>query len=112
MATNDLEALRDALRTFARERDWDQFHSPKNLAMALAGEAGELLVRGPQVFSGYINLPDEDQPFYEDWFCTGDMAVMEEDGFIRIVSRIKETIITGGFNIYPAEVEEFLEEHE
>ncbi len=43
MTTNDLEALRDALRTFARERDWDQFHSPKNLAMALAGEAGELL---------------------------------------------------------------------
>ena len=76
------------------------------------GEAGELLVRGPQVFDGYINIPDEDQPFFEDWFCTGDMAVMEEDGFIRIVSRIKEMIITGGFNIYPAEVEEFLEEHE
>ncbi|KAB1504435.1 long-chain fatty acid--CoA ligase [Corynebacterium sp. 320] len=76
------------------------------------GEAGELLVRGPQVFKGYINIPDEDQPFFEDWFCTGDMAVMEPDGFIRIVSRIKEMIITGGFNVYPAEVEEYLEEHQ
>ena len=76
------------------------------------GEAGELLARGRQVFNGYINIPDEDQPFHEDWFCTGDMAVMEPDGFIKIVSRIKEMIITGGFNVYPAEVEEFLEEHE
>lgn len=76
------------------------------------GEPGELLARGRQVFHGYINIPDEDQPFHEDWFCTGDMAVMEPDGFIKIVSRIKEMIITGGFNVYPAEVEEFLEEHE
>lgn len=76
------------------------------------GEAGELLVRGPQVFQGYINVPDDQQPFFEDWFCTGDMAVMESDGFIKIVSRIKEMIITGGFNVYPAEVEEVLAEHE
>ena len=86
---------------------------PEDLSRTMPdGEAGELLVRGPQVFHGYINIPDEEQPFYDGWFCTGDMAVMEEDGFIRIVSRIKEMIITGGFNIYPAEVEEFLEEHE
>ena len=86
---------------------------PEDLSRTMPdGEAGELLVRGPQVFHGYINVPDEEQPFHDGWFCTGDMAVMEEDGFIRIVSRIKEMIITGGFNIYPAEVEEFLEEHE
>lgn len=86
---------------------------PENLGRTMPdGEAGELVVRGPQVFKGYINIPDEDQPFHEDWFCTGDMAVMEEDGFIKIVSRIKEMIITGGFNVYPAEVEEFLMEHE
>src|SRR5699024_8538418 len=75
------------------------------------GEEGELLVRGPQVFSGYINVPEDEQPFFEDWFKTGDMAVMEEDGFLRIVSRIKEMIITGGFNVYPAEVEEVLADH-
>ena len=75
------------------------------------GEAGELLVRGPQVFQGYINVEDDEQPFHEDWLDTGDMAVMEEDGFIKIVSRTKEMIITGGFNVYPAEVEEVLTDH-
>ena len=75
------------------------------------GEAGELLVRGPQVFKGYINVADDEQPFHEDWFDTGDMAVMESDGFIKIVSRTKEMIITGGFNVYPAEVEEVLADH-
>lgn len=85
---------------------------PEDLSRTMPdGEAGELLVRGPQVFKGYINIPDEDQPFHDDWFCTGDMAVMEEDGFIKIVSRIKEMIITGGFNVYPAEVEEVLADH-
>lgn len=85
---------------------------PEDLSRTMPdGEAGELLVRGPQVFSGYINVSDEEQPFHEDWFCTGDMAVMEKDGFIKIVSRIKEMIITGGFNVYPAEVEEVLAEH-
>ncbi|RAV32944.1 long-chain-fatty-acid--CoA ligase [Corynebacterium heidelbergense] len=85
---------------------------PEDLSRTMPdGEAGELLVRGPQIFNGYINLPEEKQPFHEGWFCTGDMAVMEPDGFIRIVSRIKEMIITGGFNVYPAEVEEFLEDH-
>lgn len=86
---------------------------PENLDRTLPdGEAGELLVRGPQVFGGYINIPDEEQPFHNGWFCTGDQAVMEEDGFIKIVSRIKEMIITGGFNVYPAEVEEVLMEHD
>ncbi|MBC2682329.1 AMP-binding protein [Corynebacterium sp. 4HC-13] len=85
---------------------------PEDLSRTMPdGEAGELLVRGPQVFSGYINVDDDQQPFHDGWFCTGDMAVMEPDGFIKIVSRIKEMIITGGFNVYPAEVEEILTEH-
>ena len=88
--------------------------NPDNPAETMPdGEAGELLVRGPQVFSGYLDMPKETQEaFYEDWFRTGDMAVMEADGFLKIVSRIKEMIITGGFNIYPAEVEAVLTEHE
>lgn len=77
------------------------------------GEAGELVVRGPQVFKGYLNRTDATaESFYGEWFRTGDMAVMEEDGFIKIVSRIKEMIITGGFNVYPAEVEDVLTSHE
>lgn len=82
------------------------------------GEAGELVVRGPQVFGGYLNRPDADAEVFVpgedglgDWFRTGDMAVMESDGFVKIVSRIKEMIVTGGFNVYPQEVEEVLTEH-
>ncbi|WP_291479474.1 long-chain-fatty-acid--CoA ligase [Corynebacterium sp.] len=76
------------------------------------GEAGELVVKGPQVFGGYLNRPDaNEKAFVDGWFRTGDMAVKESDGFVRIVSRIKEMIVTGGFNVYPAEVEEVLTEH-
>lgn len=87
--------------------------NPDNPAQTMPdGEPGELLARGPQVFSGYLNKPEANQrAFYQDWFRTGDMAVMEEDGFIRLVARIKEIIITGGFNVYPDEVEEVMRAH-
>ncbi|MDO5031934.1 long-chain-fatty-acid--CoA ligase [Corynebacterium sp.] len=76
------------------------------------GTPGELLARGPQVFQGYLNNPEATaKAFHNGWFRTGDMAVMEPDGFIKIVSRIKEMVITGGFNVYPAEVEEVIREH-
>lgn len=76
------------------------------------GEAGELVVKGPQVFGGYLNRPEaNEKAFVDGWFRTGDMAVKETDGFVKIVSRIKEMIVTGGFNVYPAEVEEVLAEH-
>ena len=76
------------------------------------GETGEILVKGPQVFSGYFNNPEAtEKVFHDGWFRTGDMGVMEEDGFIKLVSRIKELIITGGFNVYPAEVEEVIRTH-
>lgn len=76
------------------------------------GEPGELLARGPQVFAGYLNNQEANQrAFHNGWFRTGDMAVMEPDGWIRLVSRIKEMIITGGFNVYPDEVEGVLREH-
>ena len=76
------------------------------------GEDGEILAKGPQVFSGYFNNPEAtEKVFHNGWFRTGDMGVMEEDGFIKLVSRIKELIITGGFNVYPAEVEEVIRTH-
>jgi len=76
------------------------------------GVEGEVLARGPQIFKGYLNNQEAtDAAFHGDWFRTGDMGIMEEDGFIRLVSRIKEIIITGGFNVYPGEVEEILREH-
>ncbi|OFP34320.1 long-chain-fatty-acid--CoA ligase [Corynebacterium sp. HMSC071B10] len=76
------------------------------------GEEGEILAKGPQVFGGYFNNPEAtERAFHDGWFRTGDMGVMEEDGFIKLVSRIKELIITGGFNVYPAEVEEVMRKH-
>ncbi|GAA0974076.1 Long-chain-fatty-acid--CoA ligase [Nocardioides aquaticus] len=76
------------------------------------GEGGELLVRGPQVFSGYRGLPEETaSAFHDGWFRTGDVVTMSPDGFLVIVDRVKEIIITGGFNVYPSEVEAALRTH-
>ncbi|MEV0723555.1 long-chain-fatty-acid--CoA ligase [Micromonospora purpureochromogenes] len=74
------------------------------------GEAGELLIRGPQVFSGYWNRPEETAAVLlpGGWLRTGDVVVMDPDGFVTVVDRIKELIITGGFNVYPSEVEDAL----
>ncbi len=76
------------------------------------GEAGELLLRGPQVFSGYWERPHEtaEVVLQSGWIRTGDVVVMDDDGFFTIVDRIKELIITGGFNVYPSEVEHALRE--
>ncbi len=76
------------------------------------GVEGELLIRGPQVFAGYWNLPEDTAAVMlpGGWLRTGDIAVSDADGFVRIVDRIKELIITGGFNVYPSEVEEVLRE--
>jgi long-chain acyl-CoA synthetase len=73
-------------------------------------EPGELLVKGPQVFSGYWNRPQDTEAVLLEggWIRTGDIVVMDDDGFVRIVDRIKELIITGGFNVYPSEVEDAL----
>ncbi|MDP9182808.1 MAG: AMP-binding protein [Actinomycetota bacterium] len=73
------------------------------------GSPGELAIAGPQVFSGYWNRPDQDGVFTSDgYLLTGDIAVMDEEGYFTIVDRKKELIIAGGFNIYPTEVEEVL----
>ncbi|WP_295828650.1 long-chain-fatty-acid--CoA ligase [uncultured Microbacterium sp.] len=75
-------------------------------------ERGELLVRGPQVFSGYYGKPEEtDAVFVDGWFRTGDIVTIDDAGFVRIVDRIKELIITGGFNVAPTEVENVLRQH-
>jgi long-chain acyl-CoA synthetase len=86
---------------------------PEDLDREVAlGERGELLVRGPQVFSGYRNAPEETAgAFHDGWFRTGDIVTMSEDGYLTLVDRIKEIIITGGFNVYPSEVESVLRTH-
>lgn len=82
------------------------------------GDEGELIVRGPQVFSGYWKKPEETAAVFvpasddgADWFRTGDIVAVDERGFVRIVDRIKELIITGGFNVAPSEVEDAIKGH-
>lgn len=77
------------------------------------GEVGELCVQGPQVMQGYWNMPKEtEHVFYPDhWLRTGDVAKLDEDGFVYIVDRIKDMIIVSGFKVYPNEVEEVLANH-
>jgi long-chain acyl-CoA synthetase len=76
------------------------------------GGRGELVVRGPQVFQGYYGKPEETEAVFVDgWFRTGDIVTIDEAGFVRIVDRIKELIITGGFNVAPTEVENALRQH-
>jgi len=77
------------------------------------GEEGELLVRGPQVFSGYWNRPGDtaEALLADGWLRTGDVVRVSPDGFVTVVDRIKELIITGGFNVAPSEVESVLLSH-
>ncbi len=78
-----------------------------------AGEAGELLIQGPQVFQGYWMRPADTTAVLlaDGWLRTGDIATVSSDGFVTIVDRLKELIITGGFNVSPTEVEETLVSH-
>ncbi|WP_330281679.1 acyl-CoA synthetase [Streptomyces sp. NBC_00588] len=76
------------------------------------GETGEVVVRGPHVMPGYWGLPEETAAVLADgWFRSGDAARVDEDGYVHIVDRIKDMIISGGENIYPAEIEDLLLAH-
>jgi long-chain acyl-CoA synthetase len=79
----------------------------------LVGDAGEIQVQGPNVFAGYWKDPDATaQAITPDgWLRTGDLAVVDDDGFLFIVDRLKDLVIVSGFNVYPAEVEATLVQH-
>ncbi|MCC7223418.1 MAG: AMP-binding protein [Chitinophagales bacterium] len=73
------------------------------------GETGEIIAQGPQVMQGYYNRPDEtDKVIKEGWLYTGDMGVMDTDGYVRIVDRKKDMILVSGFNVYPNEIEDIV----
>ncbi|CAL9385711.1 Long-chain-fatty-acid--CoA ligase FadD13 [Streptomyces sp. enrichment culture] len=83
-----------------------------DLTPAAPGETGEVLVRGPHVMPGYWGLPDETAAAFADgWFRSGDAARVDDDGYVYIVDRIKDMIISGGENVYPAEIEDLLLGH-
>jgi len=74
------------------------------------GQHGELQIRGPQVFAGYWNGPEEtaQQLLPDGWLRTGDLVRRDEDGYVYLVDRLKEVIVTGGFKVYPSQVEDHL----
>ncbi|WP_131667916.1 AMP-binding protein [Psychrobacter pygoscelis] len=77
------------------------------------GERGEICVKGPQVMLGYQNRPDETAESFTDngYLKTGDVGIMDEKGFIKIVDRKKDMILVSGFNVYPNEIEEAMSDH-
>jgi long-chain acyl-CoA synthetase len=77
---------------------------------------GELVVHGPNVMEGYYGLPEANEAAFthhegKRWFHTGDIGYHDEDGFFYVVDREKHMIVTGGYNVYPREIEELLFEH-
>ncbi|HET6952783.1 MAG TPA: AMP-binding protein [Acidimicrobiales bacterium] len=80
---------------------------------ALVGDPGEIWVRGPNVFPGYWDDPDATRSVLtgDGWLRTGDLAVVDDDGFLSLVDRAKDVVIVSGFNVFPAEVEEVLTRH-
>jgi long-chain acyl-CoA synthetase len=76
------------------------------------GEAGEIVLRGPELMSGYWNRPDlTAQTIRDGWLYTGDIGVMDEDGYVTIVDRKKDLVIVSGFNVFPSEIDEVLHAH-
>lgn len=83
-----------------------------NGATPQSGQAGEVLVQGPSVMRGYWNRDEATAAAFDgDWFRSGDAAYQDADGYFHVVDRIKDVIISGGENVYPAEVERVLYEH-
>lgn len=76
------------------------------------GQPGELLIKGPQIMAGYLGLEEETSRVLEDgWLRTGDIATMDNDGYFFIVDRIKDMILSGGYNVFPREIDEVLFQH-
>lgn len=76
------------------------------------GERGEIVVRGPNVMKGYYNRPEAtDEAMRNGWFHTGDIGVLDEEGYLAIVDRKKDMILRGGYNVYPRELEEVIMTH-
>ena len=85
---------------------------PETGVLLQGAAVGELIVRGPNVFAGYWRNPEAtDAAFADGWLLTGDVAERDDEGFYRIAGRIKDMVISGGENVYPAEIEDVLHDH-
>ena len=104
--------MSDGQLACARVRAEEQRDDGQSPISRPAGHLDELIVKGPQLMKGYWNKPDETRlALRNGWLYTGDIAVMDQDGYFRIVDRKKDMIIAGGYNIYPRDVEEVLYQH-
>ncbi len=93
--------------------NWEVKIIDENSKSVAQGQVGELVVKGPGVMKCYFNDPEATANSLKDgWLFTGDMARMDEDGFIYLVDRKKDVIISGGENIYPVQTEDFLRRHD
>jgi long-chain acyl-CoA synthetase len=73
------------------------------------GKTGEICIRGPNIFKGYLNNPEEtNAAFWGDWFRSGDVGLLNEDGYLFLMDRLKDMIVSDGEHVYPREVEEIL----
>ena len=91
---------------------WDRLDLDEDVNEVPVGEPGEICVAGSLLAGGYWNLPEEtSETFRDGWMHTGDIAREDEDGFWYIVDRTKDMIVTGGFNVFPREVEDVVAEH-
>lgn len=92
--------------------NWETLIVDEEGKMVPNGKVGELLIKGPGVMKGYYNNPEEtDKVLKNGWLYTGDMARQDKNGFIYLVDRKKDVVISGGENIYPVEIEDFLRTH-
>jgi acyl-CoA synthetase (AMP-forming)/AMP-acid ligase II len=92
--------------------DWEYKIIDDQQSLVASGQPGELAVKGPGVMQGYYRNPEETaKTLVDGWLMTGDIAREDEEGFIWLVDRKKDVIITGGENIYPVEIEEFLQSY-
>jgi long-chain acyl-CoA synthetase len=79
---------------------------------APVGQAGEIVLRGPDLMMGYLNQPEKTAETLKDgWLFTGDIGVMDEDGYVTLVDRKKDLVIVSGFNVFPSEIDEVLHQH-
>jgi acyl-CoA synthetase (AMP-forming)/AMP-acid ligase II len=92
--------------------NWEVKITDENGCSVTQGQVGELVVKGPGLMKCYYNAPEATEAAIKDgWLFTGDMAQMDKDGFIYLVDRKKDVIISGGENLYPVQIEDFIRAH-